>query len=57
MFGCYLKKMKRFLHAISPHSSFNLFKNVCERPWRYLQPIVRKKDLTGMFRGAFVSGF
>ena len=24
----------RFWNAISPHSSFNLFKNVCERSWR-----------------------
>ena len=34
MFGRYLKKTKRFWHAISLHSSFNLFKNVCEISWR-----------------------
>ena len=57
MFGCYLQKTKRFLHVISSHSSFNLFKKVCERSWRQLQPIARKKDLISMYRGALVSGF
>ena len=57
MFGCYLQKTKRFWHAFSPHSSFNLFKNVCERSWRQLQPISRKRDLINMNRGARVSGF
>ena len=47
---------KRFWHAISPHSSFNIFKNVCERSWRYFLPIARKKDLISMYRGALVSG-
>ena len=28
----------------------------CERSWRYLQPIARKKDLISMYRGALVSG-
>ena len=31
------------------------FKNVCERSWRYLQSIDRKKDLLSMYRGALVS--
>ena len=44
------------LTAISPHSSFNFFKNVCERSWRYLQPIGRKKDLISMYQSAFLSG-
>ena len=30
-----LRKTKRFWHAISPHNGFNLFKNVCERSWRW----------------------
>ena len=30
--------------------------NVCERSWRYLQPIARKKDLISMYRGTVVSG-
>ena len=30
--------------------------NVCERSWRYLQPIGRKKDLISMYRGALISG-
>ena len=34
MFGRYLKKTKHFWHVISHHTSFNLFKNVCERSWR-----------------------
>ena len=54
--GCYLYWTKRFWQAISPHSSFNFFKNVCERSWRYLQPIARKKDLISMHRGALISG-
>ena len=40
----------------SLHRSFSLFKNVCERSWRYLQPIARKKDLISVCRGALVSG-
>ena len=43
-------------HVISSHSSFNLFKNVCERSWRYLQLIARKKDLISKYQGALVSG-
>ena len=38
-------------------SSFNLFKNVCERSRRLLKPIARKKDLISTYRGARVSGF
>ena len=57
MYGRYLQKTKRFSHAISPHSSFNLFKNVCERSWRQLCPITRKKDLISMYRGTLVSAF
>ena len=37
-------------------SSFNLFKNVCERSWRYLQPIARKEDLISMYQGTVSSG-
>ena len=48
--------MKRFSNAISPHSGFSLFKNVCERSWRYLHPIARKKDLISVYQGALVSG-
>ena len=36
--------------------NFNLCKNVCERSWRYHQPIGRKEDLISMYRGALVSG-
>ena len=57
MYGRYLQKTKRFSHAISPHSSFNLFKNVCERLQRQLCPITRKKDLISMYRGTLVSAF
>ena len=56
MFGRYLQKTKRFWHAISPHSCLNLFRNMCERSWRQIQPIARKMDLTGMYRGALDSG-
>ena len=44
------------LTAISPLSSFNLFKSVCERSWTYLQPIARKEDLISMYQGALGSG-
>ena len=57
MFGRYLYKTKRFRQAILPHSSFNLFKNVCERSWRQLQPIARKKDLITRYQNDLVSGF
>ena len=56
MFGRYLQKTKRFWDAISPHSCLNLFRNMCERSWRQIQPIARKMDLTGMYRGALDSG-
>ena len=42
------------LNAILPHGSFNLFKNVCERSWRYLQLIARKKDLISIYIGALL---
>ena len=35
--------MKRFWQAISPHSSFNLFKSVCERSWE-IAPADCKKE-------------
>ena len=41
MFGRYLKKTKRFWHAISHHNSSSLFKNMCERSWRQLQHVLR----------------
>ena len=33
MFDCFFYLTKRFLHAISARSSFNLFQNACERSW------------------------
>ena len=51
MFDCYLYLTKRFWHAISPHSSFNLFKNVCGTP-----ADCEKKDLISIYRGALISG-
>ena len=50
MFGRYrYYKSKRVRHVISPNSSLNLFKNVCERSLRYLWPIATKKDLISMY--------
>ena len=36
---------------------FNLFKNVCERPWRQLCTDCQKEGLISMYQGALVSGF
>ena len=46
-----------FTCNFTAYSSFNLFKNVCGRSWRLLQPIARKRDLFSMYRGALVKGF
>ena len=52
-------KMSSYPHVLyySPHRSFDLLKNVCERSWRQLQPIARKKGFISMYRSTLVSGF